>query len=136
MGARTAVKMPEPSGQVPPRRRGWRRLPWAMWYSWRGLCVAWREPAFFLEAVLSLILLPAAFWLGRDWLEVSVLVATVMLVLIAELLNTAVEAVVDRIGDEWHELSGRAKDLGSAAVLLSLLLCGGVWLAALHARLS
>src|SRR5690606_22616848 len=66
MGVLAAVKMPEPSGQVPPRRRGWRRLPWALWYSWRGLCVAWREPAFFLEAVVSLFMLPAAFWLGRD----------------------------------------------------------------------
>ncbi len=81
-------------------------------------------------------MLPAAFWLGRDWVQVAVLLGSVVLVLVAELLNTAVEAVVDRIGDEWHVLSGQAKDLGSAAVLLTLLFCGGVWGAALWVRLG
>lgn len=85
---------------------------------------------------MSLFMLPAAFWLGRSWPEVALLAGSVLLVLIVELLNTALEAVVDRIGDEWHELSGRAKDLASAAVLLSLLFCAGVWAAALWARLA
>ncbi|MAC33588.1 MAG: diacylglycerol kinase [Haliea sp.] len=131
-----AMKTSEQPGQLPPRRRGWRRLPWALRYSWRGLRVAWGEPAFFLEALLALCMLPAAFWLGRDWVQVAVLLGSVVLVLVAELLNTAVEAVVDRIGDEWHVLSGQAKDLGSAAVLLTLLFCGGVWGAALWVRLG
>ena len=67
------------------------------------------------------------------WMETAMLIAVVVLVMVTELLNTAVEAAIDRIGTEWHTISKRAKDLGSAAVLLSLLLCGGVWLAALWA---
>ena len=80
------------------------------------------------------MLVPAAFWLGRSWIEVSLLAGTVLLVLIVELLNSGIEAVVDRIGPEWHALSKQAKDMGSAAVLLALLLCTGVWLAALYQR--
>lgn len=80
------------------------------------------------------MLIPAAFWLGRSWIEVSLLAGTVLLVLIVELLNSGIEAVVDRIGPEWHALSKQAKDMGSAAVLLALLLCTGVWLAALYQR--
>jgi diacylglycerol kinase (ATP) len=66
-------------------------------------------------------------------METAMLIAVVVFVMVTELLNTAVEAAIDRIGPEWHAISKRAKDLGSAAVLLSLLLCGGVWLAALWA---
>lgn len=73
------------------------------------------------------MLLPAAFWLGRTAVERSLLVGTCMIVLIVELLNTAVEYVVDRIGMDHHELSGNAKDVGSAAVLLSLVLTAVVW---------
>ena len=79
-------------------------------------------------------MIPAAFWLGQTWVEVSLLVSVVVLVLITELLNTGIEAAIDRIGLERHELSKRAKDVGSAAVMLALLLCGGVWLAALYTR--
>jgi diacylglycerol kinase (ATP) len=79
-------------------------------------------------------MLPASFWLGRDWIETALLAGTVLIVMITELLNSAVEAAVDRISFEHHDLSKRAKDLGSAAVLLSLLLCGGTWLAALMSR--
>ena len=75
-------------------------------------------------------MLPWAFVLGQHWLETAVLLGTVVLVLIVEILNTAVESAIDRVGPEWHEMSKRAKDLGSAAVFLSLLLCAGVWLAA------
>ena len=71
-----------------------------------------------------------AFWLGPDWLGVSMLIGTVTLVLVVELLTTGIEGAIDRIGPEWHDLSKRAKDMGSAAVLLSLLLCVGVWTAA------
>jgi diacylglycerol kinase (ATP) len=81
-------------------------------------------------------LLPAAFWLGRSWMEMVLLAGSVMLVLIVELLNTSIEAAIDRIGPEWHDLSKRAKDMGSAAVLLSLLLCAGTWALALFHRFS
>jgi diacylglycerol kinase (ATP) len=112
-------------------RKGLARVLQATLISLQGLRVAWSEPAFRQEAILAFVLIPAAFWLGRGWLEVAMLVSTVVLVMIVELLNTAVEAAIDRIGPEWHDLSKRAKDMGSAAVLLSLLLCSGTWLAAL-----
>jgi diacylglycerol kinase (ATP) len=80
------------------------------------------------------VLLPLAFWLGRSWVETALLAGSVLLVLIVELLNTGIETAIDRIGPEWHDLSKRAKDMGSAAVLLSLLLCGGIWVAALVAE--
>lgn len=116
---------------------GLRRLAYAWRYSWRGIGHALRhESAFRQEMAVAVVLVPGAFWLGRDWVEVALLVGSVVLVLVTELLNSAVEAVVDRVGLDYHELSGRAKDLGSAAVLLTLLLAGGVWLAALWQCLS
>lgn len=81
-----------------------------------------------------MVLLPSSFWLGRSWVEVAVLAGSVVLVMIVELLNTGVEAAIDRIGPEWHELSKRAKDMGSAAVLLSLVLCAGTWAGAAYQR--
>ena len=78
--------------------------------------------------------LPLAFWLGQGWVEVSLLIGSLLLVLIVELLNSAVEAVVDRVSFELHDLSKRAKDIASAAVFLSLTLAGGVWAAALWHR--
>lgn len=98
--------------------------------------MAWFEKAFRQEALLALVMLPASLWLGSNWVEISLLCASTLLVLIVELLNTAVETAIDRIGPEWHELSKRAKDMGSAAVLLSLLLCAGIWAAALYHRLQ
>jgi len=80
-----------------------------------------------------MVLVPLAFFIGRSWVEVALLAGSVLLVMIVELLNTGIESSIDRIGPEWHALSKRAKDMGSAAVLLSLLLCGGIWLAALWA---
>jgi diacylglycerol kinase (ATP) len=115
-------------------RSGLKRILHATGYSMAGLRVGLKEPAFRQEAMLACFLIPAAFWIGRNWLETSFLIATVIIVMITELLNTAVERSIDRIGPEWHELSKTAKDLGSAAVLLSLLLCSGVWLAALYSR--
>ncbi|MEI7647893.1 MAG: diacylglycerol kinase [Actinomycetes bacterium] len=105
-------------------------------YSLAGLRAGWGETAFRQEAVAALLLLPLSLWLGRSWIEVAVLAACVVLVLVVELLNTAIEAAIDRIGPEWHDLSRQAKDMGSAAVLLSLLLCLGVWCAALYYRFS
>ena len=118
------------------QRRGLNRLLHATDFSLAGLRHGWAEPAFRLETWLALVLLPASVWVGRSWVESAVLAATVLLVLVAELLNTAIEATVDRIGPEWHELSRRAKDLGSAAVLLTLLLAVGVWGAAIAVRCS
>lgn len=115
-------------------RSGLSRILHAGGYSLAGLKAGWNETAFRQEALLAMVMIPAAFWVGRHWLEVSMLIATVVLVMITELLNTAVEKTIDRIGPEWHALSKLAKDLGSAAVLLALLLCGGVWLAALYSR--
>ena len=112
-------------------RKGLSRILHAGGYSVQGLVAGWGETAFRQEALTAMVLLPLAFWLGRNWVEVALLSGSVMVVMIVELLNTAVESAIDRIGPEWHDLSKRAKDMGSAAVLLSLLLCGGVWLAAL-----
>lgn len=127
--------MPDMRPQHPHKQRtGLTRLWHAAGYSLAGLRAAWGEKAFRQEAVLAVILLPLALWLGRGWVETAVLAATVVLVLITELLNSGVEAAIDRIGPELHDLSKRAKDMGSAAVLLSLLLCGAVWAAALYQR--
>ena len=81
-----------------------------------------------------MLMLPVAFWLGRTWVEVALLCGSVVFVMVTELLNTCVESAIDRISPEWHDLSKRAKDIGSAAVLLSLLLCSGIWAAALYQR--
>ena len=115
-------------------RKGLSRVWHATGYSIAGLRAGWGETAFRQEALLALVILPATFWLGKTWLEVAVLCASVVLVMIVELLNTAIETAIDRIGPEWHDLSKRAKDMGSAAVLLSLLLCAGIWAAALIHR--
>lgn len=105
-------------------RRVWR----AACYSFAGLKAALvNEAAFRQELALCVILAPLGLWLGRDGVERSLLVGSLMLVLIAELLNSAIETVVNRIGNEPHELSGRAKDIASAAVFLSLLLVALVW---------
>lgn len=115
-------------------RTGLTRILFASGYSIAGLKAGWHETAFRQEALLSLVMTPAAFWLGRSWVETVVLLATVVLVLVTELLNTGIETAIDRVGPEWHALSKRAKDLGSAAVLLSLLLCVGAWGSALVLR--
>lgn len=108
-------------------RRGLVRLLHATGYSWAGLRAAWAEAAFRLEVVIAVLLLPLAFVLGRSWVEQALLAASVLWVLIVELLNTGIEAVVDRVGPEWHAQAKRAKDVASAAVLISLALCALVW---------
>jgi len=106
-----------------PRRKGIKRIVWATCYSYRGIVAAWRhEAAFRQELTAMLIMLPFAFWLGETVLQHIVLITSCLLVIIVELINSAIEAIVDRIGPELHELSGRAKDMGSAAVLFSLIL--------------
>jgi diacylglycerol kinase (ATP) len=117
-------------------RTGIDRLVHATGYSLSGLSQAYRgESAFRQEFWLAVVLLPLSFWVGRSWVEVVLLIAAVMQLLIVELLNSAIEAAIDRVSFELHDLSKRAKDLASAAVLLSLLLCAGVWLVALWHRL-
>jgi diacylglycerol kinase (ATP) len=117
-------------------RTGLSRIWHATGYSLAGLRAGWHETAFRQEAIASVVLVPAAFWLGRTWVEVILLAGTVILVMIVELLNTGLETAIDRIGPEWHDLSKRAKDMGSAAVLLSLLLCAGTWAMALFQRFT
>lgn len=108
--------------------KGWARLVRATKVSYWGLGWAIREEeAFRIEAALCLLLLPLALWLGHSGVQRAMLVLSLFLVLIVELLNTAVEVVVDRIGTERHVLSGRAKDLGSAAVHLALVQVPVVW---------
>ncbi len=109
--------------------RAWR-------YSLQGLGAALKyEAAFRQEVALVIILVPAAVWLGRDATEVLLLLFSMLLVLVAELLNSAVEALADALSVETHPLLGRAKDLGSAAVMLSLLFSAGLWIHVLAGRL-
>ena len=125
----------ESSSANPQKARvGLDRVWHALGYSLAGLRAAWGETAFRQEALCAMVLIPTAFWLGRNWVETVLLVGSVVFVLVVELLNTAVESVVDRVGPEWHALAERAKDVGSAAVLLSLIASGGVWLTALLNR--
>ena len=127
-----------PHSEVNPQktRQGLNRILHAGCYSIQGLIAGWGETAFRQEAILAMVMVPLAFWLGQSWIETALLTGSVVLVLIVELLNTCVESAIDRIGPEWHDLSKRAKDMGSAAVLLSLLLCAGVWLGALWHRFA
>ena len=114
-----------------------RRVVRAGGYSLNGLRAALRhEAAFRQEAALFVILAPLGIWLGRSGIERALLLGSLVLVLIVELLNSAVEAAVNRVGSERHELSGRAKDLGSAAVLLALVLVPLTWALVLWERFS
>lgn len=111
---------------------GFARVTAAAGYSLQGLSSAYRnEAAFRQELWLAIVLCPLAFWIADSALQVALLIGSLMIVLITELLNSAIEAVVDRIGAEYHELAGRAKDMGSAAVFLSLILVAIVWLGVL-----
>ncbi|AIJ46202.1 diacylglycerol kinase [Comamonas testosteroni] len=115
-------------------RTGLSRVLHAGGYSLAGLRAGWHEKAFQQEAVCAFVMIPLALWLGQSWEQAALLAGSVILVLIVELLNTGIEAAIDRIGPEWHELSKKAKDMGSAAVFLALCLCGAVWAAALYHR--
>ena len=119
--------MADSTGSHAPRSpfRAWRAFVWSM----QGLRATWAvESSFRLEVYLFVVLAPLALWLSHDGVERAILIGSMMLVLIIEVLNSAVEAVVDRWGSEHNELAGRAKDMGSAAVFLSdlnVLLCWG-----------
>jgi diacylglycerol kinase (ATP) len=119
---------------VKTKHNGWKRLVLASLHSYAGLQAAWREPAFRQECLAACVLLPCAFWLAQTWVEAALLVGSVVLLMVVELLNTAIESAIDRIGPEWHILSKQSKDIGSAAVLLALLLCAGIWIAAIYQR--
>ncbi len=111
-----------------PGNTGLKRIINAGGYSWAGLCAAARhEAAFRQELALCALLIPLGLWLGEDGVARALLVGSLLLVLMVELLNSAIEAVVDRIGPEPHELSGRAKDIGSAAVFIALANVVVVW---------
>ncbi|HHJ19911.1 MAG TPA: diacylglycerol kinase [Gammaproteobacteria bacterium] len=113
-----------------PGNTGLRRIVLAAGYSRKGLVATFRhEAAFRQELLLSVVLMPVALWLGHTLVEKALLIAVLLLVLIVEVINSAIESVVDRQGEEHHELSGRAKDQGSAAVLLALILAALVWIA-------
>ncbi len=110
------------------QNKGLKRLLMASVYSWQGICAAYRhEEAFRQEIWACLILIPLGLYLGEGGVEKALLVASVLLVPLVEILNSAIEAAIDRFGGEQHELSGRAKDMGSAAVAIALLLVGLVW---------
>jgi len=111
-----------------PKLSGLRRFGLAFVNSWKGFRGAFQaEAAFRQEVALAVVLIPAGCWLGHSGIEKALLVASVLLVLIVELLNTGIETVVDRIGLERHVLSGLAKDVGSTAVLISFALLAVVW---------
>lgn len=111
-----------------PGKTGISRIIDAFGYSMKGFHAAWKyEAAFRQEVALGVVLIPAAFWLAQTHIELILLIASVLWVWMAELANSSVEAVVDRTGSEKHELSGRAKDIGSALVFVSLALLAVVW---------
>ncbi|MCE8005102.1 diacylglycerol kinase [Billgrantia ethanolica] len=111
-----------------PARTGWRHLIDATGYSIKGLRFAFHhETAFRQELALCVVLLPLAWWIGAGPVEWILLMGSCLLVLTVELINSAIESVVDRIGTEHHELSGRAKDIGSAAVMIALIAAGLTW---------
>ncbi|NOX07881.1 MAG: diacylglycerol kinase [Gammaproteobacteria bacterium] len=110
------------------KRRGLSRILYAALYSVQGLKAAWQsEAAFRQELIACAILLPLVFMWSDNGVERALLIGSLFLVLIVELLNSAIESVVDRIGSEQHELSGRAKDIASAAVLIALIQVPVVW---------
>ncbi|MGE9551370.1 diacylglycerol kinase [Erwinia amylovora] len=108
---------------------GLTRIIKAAGYSWKGLRAAWHnEAAFRQEAIAVIVAIVVACWLEVDAITRVLLIGSVVLVIIVEIINSAIEAVVDRIGSDFHPLSGRAKDMGSAAVLLAILLAVFIWI--------
>jgi len=112
--------------------KGFKRLTNATLFSIQGIKAAYQhEEAFRQEVFLLIGLIPAAIYFASTLAETLILICSILFVLVVELLNSAIEAVVDRISDEHHELSGRAKDMGSAAVSISLIICAGIWVSVL-----
>ena len=120
-----------------PGATGLKRIIDATGYSWKGLKAAFKhESAFRQELLLFVLLLPAAIWFAESGIEFALLLGSLILILIVELLNSGIEAVVDRFGGEMHKLSGRAKDIGSAAVLLTLINAACIWGAILWPKIK
>ena len=102
-------------------------------YSWLGFKAAYKhEAAFRQELWLCILLIPVALYFGETLLDKAILISSLLFVLVVELLNSAIEAVVDRFGDELHELSGRAKDMGSTAVFIAITTAVIIWLGVLY----
>lgn len=119
------------------KTKGLKRIVNAAKYSLKGFKAAWRnEAAFRQESIATFIAIVIAFWLDIDAITRTLLISSVLLVLIIEILNSAIEAVVDRIGTDYHELSGRAKDFGSAAVLLTIILALFMWFLLLWSKIT
>lgn len=117
---------------MPNSATGITRIIKAAGYSWKGFCAAWKhEAAFRQEGVAAVIAIIVACWLDVDMITRVLLISSVAIVMVVEILNSAIEAVVDRIGSDYHELSGQAKDMGSAAVLLSIFIAIFTWVALL-----
>lgn len=115
------------------RVTGIKRIFNAAGYSWAGFRTAyWHEAAFRQELWLCMVLVPLGIYLGDSIADKAILLCSLLFVLIVELLNSAIETVIDRISDDHHELSGRAKDMGSASVFLSICIAIIVWLAVLY----
>lgn len=130
--ARAAADAPHPK----PPARGLRRLHAAFFYSMAGLRDIWRsQEAFRLEAVLLVLSVPAAFWMSNDPFQRALLVCAVLFVMVVEVVNSAIESTIDRIGPERHEKSRIAKDLGSLAVLLAAAMAAILWGTAADERL-
>lgn len=124
------------NGRPDKRSTGATRIARAFGSTWRGFRAAWREEeAFRQECLLAIVIVPLGLWLGADGVEQALLIGPVFLLLAIELINSALEATVDRIGVERHPLSGLAKELGSAAVFVAFVLLGVNWILVLAWRL-
>ena len=125
-------------GNLHKSRTGPAREIYATVYTMAGPSAAYRsESTFRQECWLALLMLPLASTVGRSWVETPMLIGSLLLlVMVFELLNSDIEAAIDRVSFEWRDLPKHAKDLASAAVFLSVLLCAGIWLAAMWQRLA
>lgn len=113
-----------------PGKKGVARIIAAAGYSWRGLKAAYRnETAIRQELMTGIIVIPCAFFFASNGVELALLLGSALLIFLMELVNSALEAIVDRIGTEYHPLSGQAKDIGSALVMIAMLICVIVWAA-------
>ena len=108
-------------------RKGFSRVWHASKYSWSGIKDAWLEPAFRLEVILFVISLPLAQLIGRSMMEKLLLISCIWFLMIVEVINSAIESAIDRVGLQYHELSRKAKDLGSASVLMTIIFCLIIW---------
>jgi diacylglycerol kinase (ATP) len=120
-----------------PGEKGIPRLISATLYSWAGFCAAWKnEAAFRQEVSVAAVGFPLALYVASDGIEFLFLTLPLLLLILAELVNSAIEAIVDRVGDEYHELSGRAKDMGSAVVFMAITIASLSWIVVVGSKLG